>query len=76
MNAIKKTTEKEVIDLKKTVTRLEKKILLMQAEIKNKQDKKITITIRRDRVMSNLGYLLARPQKEQKNVFNKERLGV
>lgn len=54
MNTIKKTTEKEVIDLKKTVARLEKKILLMQAEINKKQDKKFNLRIRRRAIHKNI----------------------
>lgn len=54
MNSNKKTTETEVMDLKKIVARLEKKILLMQAEINKKQDKKITIRIRRSAAYKHL----------------------
>lgn len=75
MNAIKKTTEKEVINLKKTVARLEKKILLMQAEINKKQDKKITLTIRRRNIYKNIAEMLPADSPlmktlRSKSVFN------
>jgi hypothetical protein len=60
---LKTTTAKEVMEIKKTVARLEKKILLMQAEINKKQDKKITVTISRYGCMRALDSLLAPPQK-------------
>jgi ribosome-interacting GTPase 1 len=60
---LNKTTEKEVNEIKKTVARLEKKILLMQTEIKKKQDKKITYTISMSGCMRALDSLLAPPQK-------------
>jgi hypothetical protein len=71
MKATKTTTEKEVTDLKKIVARLEKKILLMQAEIKKKQDKKFTITIRRDAIHKHLKSFLLDPGSGlSKNIRN------
>lgn len=58
---LKTTTAKEVNDIKKTVARLEKKILLMQAELKNKQDKKITFTISPDRIMRHVNWFRPLP---------------
>jgi len=70
MKATKKTTEKEVTDLKKIVARLEKKILLMQAEIKKKQDKKITFKIRRSAVHQALANFCLLPESKLSKVSN------
>jgi len=62
--------QKQMASMKKTIDRLEKKILLLQVEISKKQDKKITVRIRRSAIYKHIQSFIPQADSGLSKILN------